>query len=155
VGVKRQEGLERPRLRFGGKRPALCDRSGGMRYRLDDQRRAGRSMGGASMGGYLEGRIPRCAARRARASRSPGLSPGEYAKATRRNQALQLGNGNGLTCGMHERHVLLKFVHAKSRRQVARRSISAWLQRVRGRKRASQRRISVEDILKGRDVDRR
>ena len=48
-----------------------------------------------------------------------------------------------------------EFLHAELRRLVARPSIDTWLQQVRRRKRASQSRISVEEILKNRDVDRR
>ena len=48
-----------------------------------------------------------------------------------------------------------EFLHAELRRMVARPSIDAWLQQARRRKRATQSRVSVEAILKNRDVDRR
>jgi antitoxin FitA len=48
-----------------------------------------------------------------------------------------------------------EFLSAELRRMVARPSVDAWLQQVRRRKRASQSRVSVEEILKSRDADRR
>ena len=48
-----------------------------------------------------------------------------------------------------------EFLHAELRRLAARPSINAWMQQVRRRKRAAQGRVSAEEILKSRDVDRR
>jgi antitoxin FitA len=48
-----------------------------------------------------------------------------------------------------------EFLQAELRRMAARPSIDAWLQQVRRRKRAAQSRVTVEDILKARDADRR
>jgi plasmid stability protein len=48
-----------------------------------------------------------------------------------------------------------EFLHAELRRMVARPSIDTWLQQVRKRKRATQRRVSIEEVLKSRDADRR
>jgi antitoxin FitA len=48
-----------------------------------------------------------------------------------------------------------EFLHAELRRIAARPSIDAWLQQVRRRKRLSQSQVSVEQILKDRDADRR
>jgi plasmid stability protein len=48
-----------------------------------------------------------------------------------------------------------EFLHGELRRMVARPSIDAWLQQVRRRKSAARSRVSVEEILKNRDADRR
>ena len=48
-----------------------------------------------------------------------------------------------------------EFLHAELRRMVNRPSIEAWLQQVRRRKKAAQSRVTVEEILEARDVDRR
>lgn len=48
-----------------------------------------------------------------------------------------------------------EFLHAELRRMAARPSIETWLQQVRRRKRAAQSRVSIEEILKNRDADRR
>jgi antitoxin FitA len=48
-----------------------------------------------------------------------------------------------------------EYLLAELRRTVARPSIDAWLQQVRRRKRASQTRVSVEEILENREADRR
>lgn len=48
-----------------------------------------------------------------------------------------------------------EFLHSELRRMVARPSIDAWLQQVRRRKKSSQSRVSGEEILNNRDVDRR
>ncbi len=48
-----------------------------------------------------------------------------------------------------------EFLHSELRRMVARPSIDAWLQQVRKRKRSAQSRVSVEEILRSRDADRR
>lgn len=48
-----------------------------------------------------------------------------------------------------------EFLHAELRRMVARPSIDSWLEQVRKRKRASQGRVSAEEILRNRDADRR
>jgi plasmid stability protein len=48
-----------------------------------------------------------------------------------------------------------EFLHNELRRMVARPSIDAWLNQVRKRKRATQGRVSVEQILNARDADRR
>jgi antitoxin FitA len=46
-----------------------------------------------------------------------------------------------------------EFLHAELQRMAARPSIDAWLQQVRRRKRAAQRRVSVETILGNREPD--
>lgn len=48
-----------------------------------------------------------------------------------------------------------EFLKAELERIVARPSIDAWINQVRKRKRASQRQVSVEQILADRDADRR
>ena len=48
-----------------------------------------------------------------------------------------------------------EFLNSELRRMAARPSIDAWLQQVRRRKRAAQSRVSIEQILKNRDADRR
>ena len=48
-----------------------------------------------------------------------------------------------------------EFLRAELERLAARPSVDAWLQQVRKRKRATQTRLSAEQILKNRDADRR
>jgi len=48
-----------------------------------------------------------------------------------------------------------EFLRAELERLAARPSVEAWLQQVRKRKRAGETRVSVEQILKNRDADRR
>jgi len=48
-----------------------------------------------------------------------------------------------------------EFLHSELRRMVARPSIDTWLQQVRRRKRVTQSRVSIEEIVKHRDADRR
>jgi plasmid stability protein len=48
-----------------------------------------------------------------------------------------------------------EFLHAELRRIVAKPSIDNWLQQVRKRKRATQSRVSAEQILKARDAEKR
>ena len=48
-----------------------------------------------------------------------------------------------------------EYLRSELLRLVSRPSIEAWLEQVRKRKRASQSRVSIADILKARDADRR
>ena len=48
-----------------------------------------------------------------------------------------------------------EYLRAELERMAARPSVDAWLEQVRKRKRASQKRISVTRIFKERDADRR
>jgi plasmid stability protein len=48
-----------------------------------------------------------------------------------------------------------EFLRAALERMASRPTVDAWLQQVRGRKRATQSRITSEQILKNRDADRR
>lgn len=48
-----------------------------------------------------------------------------------------------------------EYLHAELERLASRPSIDSWLEQVRKRKRASQTRISTNDILQNRDADRR
>jgi hypothetical protein len=48
-----------------------------------------------------------------------------------------------------------EYLHTELRRLVARPSIDTWLQQVRRRKRAAGSQVSVEQILKNREADRR
>ncbi len=48
-----------------------------------------------------------------------------------------------------------EYLRAELQRLATRPSVEAWLARVRGRKRASQARVSARDILAARDADRR
>jgi plasmid stability protein len=48
-----------------------------------------------------------------------------------------------------------EYLRAELERMARKPSVEAWLERVRKRKRASQTRISTEDILKARDEGRR
>jgi hypothetical protein len=48
-----------------------------------------------------------------------------------------------------------EFLRSELQRLASRPSVDAWLQQVRKRKRATQTRISSEEILKSRDADRR
>lgn len=48
-----------------------------------------------------------------------------------------------------------EYLRAELERLAARPSVDAWLEQVRKRKRASQSRISAQQILKHRDADRR
>ena len=48
-----------------------------------------------------------------------------------------------------------EYLRIELERMAARPSIEAWLEQVRKRKRASQTRVSSEEILKNRDLDRR
>lgn len=47
-----------------------------------------------------------------------------------------------------------EYLRAELERLAARPSIDSWLQQVRKRKRASQKRVSVSQILRDRDTDR-
>jgi plasmid stability protein len=48
-----------------------------------------------------------------------------------------------------------EYLRAELERLAARPSVDAWLEQVRKRKRASQSRVSLRQILKQRDADRR
>jgi plasmid stability protein len=48
-----------------------------------------------------------------------------------------------------------EFLRAELERLAARPSVDTWIQQVRKRKRAGETRVSVEQILKNRDADRR
>ena len=48
-----------------------------------------------------------------------------------------------------------EYLHAELERLASRPSASAWLHQVRERKRAAQTKVSLEQILKNRDADRR
>jgi plasmid stability protein len=48
-----------------------------------------------------------------------------------------------------------EYLRAELERLATRPSVDAWLQQVRKRKRASQTRLSLDQILKERDADRR
>jgi hypothetical protein len=48
-----------------------------------------------------------------------------------------------------------EFLRAALERMASRPTVDAWLQQVRGRKRATQSRITSEQILTNRDADRR
>jgi plasmid stability protein len=48
-----------------------------------------------------------------------------------------------------------EYLRSELLRLVSRPSIEAWLEQVRKRKRASQSRVSIAEILKARDADRR
>jgi plasmid stability protein len=48
-----------------------------------------------------------------------------------------------------------EFLRAELERLAARPSVDAWLQQVRKRKRATQTRVSLRQILQNRDADRR
>jgi antitoxin FitA len=48
-----------------------------------------------------------------------------------------------------------EYLRAELERMVARPTIGSWLQRVRKRKRASQTKVSVKQILENRNADRR
>jgi antitoxin FitA len=48
-----------------------------------------------------------------------------------------------------------EFLRSELQRLASRPSVDVWLQQVRKRKRATQTRVSSEEILKNRDADRR
>jgi plasmid stability protein len=48
-----------------------------------------------------------------------------------------------------------EFLHGELRRMVSRPSIDAWLRQVRRRKGAARSQVSIDQILKNRDADRR